>query len=111
MLPLLPYDGLRKTEHFGSGDGPWVTDTHGFDRSGTKTYRFNSLGFRGPEPSPDARARIFVCGCSYTFGVGLNAEEVWADKVKNRVAAAWGLDPMQVDLLNFSQGGASNCYI
>jgi hypothetical protein len=111
MRSLLPYDGLRKLEHFGSGGGPYVTNAYGFDRSGSKTYRINSLGFRGQEPSEEPRARIFVCGCSYTFGVGLNAEELWAYKVKDRVAAAWGLDPMQVDLLNFSQGGASNCYI
>src|SRR5688572_19890937 len=111
MTSLLPYSGLLVRQHFGPSRGPHTLTTYCTDRSATKSYHFNSLGFRGEEPSAQAEVRIFVCGCSQAFGSGLNAEETWPVKVRDHLAAMWGIDPGRVDLLNFSQGGASNCYI
>ena len=32
--------------------------------------------------NPKAKKRIYVCGCSHTFGVGLNLEETWPYQFK-----------------------------
>lgn len=105
------YCGSRTREHFGDGAGPSVLSAYGTDQSGTKRYRFNSLGFRGEEHDPRAAATIFVCGCSITFGTGLDVEESWPHRFKLAYAARLGRDPREFNLLNFSQGGASNDYV
>jgi hypothetical protein len=81
------------------------------DKSGTRTYTFNAAGFRGEDLDATANCRIFACGCSYTLGTRLNLEETWPHKVKLHMARHRGLDPARVNLLNFSQGAASNDYI
>jgi hypothetical protein len=106
----LPYCGDREFEHLAK-DGPHTTRTYATDQSGTKTYRFNALGFRGEDFDPTAALRIFVCGASYAFGTGLNWEETWGYQLKLKVAAERGLDPGQVNLLNFSQSLASANYV
>ena len=93
------------------GGGPHGLRSYGRDKSGTKLYRFNSLGFRGEEPDPRAAATIFVCGCSHTFGTGLDAEEAWPHRFKLAWAERRGLAADEVNLLNFSQGAASNDYV
>jgi hypothetical protein len=105
------YSGSRPREHFGSTGPPHVSATYGTDQSGTKSYQFNSLGYRGEELDPAAAATIFVCGCSHTFGVGLNLEETWVHRFKLAYAESHRLDPAAVNVLNFSEGGASNDYI
>src|SRR5882762_5127353 len=74
-------------------------------------YRFNSLGFRGEEFDPAARLKIFVSGCSYTFGLGVQHEESWPTLLKKRLADRRGVPSDQANLQNFSQVGASNEYI
>jgi hypothetical protein len=81
------------------------------DESETKSYRFNSLGFRSEEFDPDAPLKLFVCGCSQTFGVGVDVEESWSFLFRKRLAEQRGLPESSVNLMNFSQGGASNDYI
>ena len=108
---LHAYSGSRTREHLSGAGRPYVRSTYGTDRSGTKSYRFNSLGFRGEEHDPDAVATIFVCGCSNAFGIGLNAEETWVHQFKLAYAESRGIDPSNVNVLNFSQGAASNDYI
>ena len=83
----------------------------GSDTSGVKTYSFNSLGFRGEDYRPCAVRRVFVCGCSHTFGTGLNEEEAWPSVFKRRYAIALGIPEKDVNLLNFADAGASNDYI
>jgi hypothetical protein len=68
----------------------------------------NSLGYRGEEFDPGAAKRIFVFGCSYTFGTGLNLEDTWAVRFRDACARAWGLAARDVNLLNFAESGASN---
>ncbi len=102
---LEPYTGTYR-EHYRD-----EVRTCGGDRSGTVSYRFNSLGFRCEEFDPDARRRVFVCGCSFTIGEGLAVEEAWPSVFARLYAAAHGLDRREVSLMNFSQSGASNDYI
>jgi hypothetical protein len=108
---LRAYCGTRTDEHLGAAGAPHSISVYGSDRSGTKTYEFNSLGFRGEEYDPAARATIFVCGCSITFGTGLDVTETWAHRLKLAYAERHGLAPSEVNVLNFAQGGASNDYI
>jgi hypothetical protein len=109
---LLPYRGSRKSEHLGpDGRASHTRDTYGNDQSKTKTYHFNSLGFRGEELDPDSPLKLYVCGCSFSFGTGLDIEESWAFRFKEKLAERRGLPVSSVNLLNFSQGGASNDYI
>lgn len=81
------------------------------DQSGTKTYAFNSFGYRGPEPSDVAKARILTSGCSYTIGEGLDHHETWASHFAEKYASHQGLKREEVCLINLAQGGASNDYI
>jgi hypothetical protein len=109
---LQPYKGSRQREHFGpDGKGSYSRTTYGLDESEAKTYSFNSMGFRGEELDPDAAVKLFVCGCSQTFGVGLDIEETWPFLFRQRLAETRGLPAESVNLMNFSQGGASNDYI
>jgi hypothetical protein len=111
-LNLHPYQGARRFEHFGDPPGvPHVRQRYSLDFSGSKTYGFNSLGFRGEELDRSSACKIFIVGCSFTFGVGLNLEETWGHLFKQRVAAHRGLDPSRVNLLNFSEAGGSNDFI
>ena len=112
-VPLLhPHAGSRRPEHWVSSGPPHTTSKYGSDRSGSRVCQFNSLGFRSEELDTHARRRIFVCGCSYTFcGTGLNFEETWPYRLKQKYAQAEGCDERDVNLLNFSEGGASNDYI
>lgn len=109
---LHPYKGARRNEHFGpDGTGSYSRTTYGVDESTTKTYYFNSLGFRCEEFDPDAPVKLFVCGCSNSFGVGLELEESWPFLFKQKLAEQRGLPTSSVNLMNFSQGGASNDYV
>lgn len=108
LLPLLTY---RPWEYDSLYSLPRVLSVYNTDLSGTKTYSINSLGFRGEEFNADARKRLYFCGCSYTFGVGLNLEETAAHKFKVQYCDHLGLGEHDVNLLNFAVPGASNDYI
>ena len=101
---LHPYKGWRQDEHFGR------IPYNSFEGDGT-TYDFNSLGFRGEEFDAEAQVKVFVCGDSFTFGIGLELEESWTFLFKQRLAAHRDLAASSVNLLNFSEAGASNDYI
>lgn len=74
-------------------------------------YDFNSLGFRGADYDPGASLRVFVCGCSYTFGMGVRADRTWPVVFTRLAAAALGTPIEQSLVQNFSQVGASNNYV
>lgn len=100
--------------YYGSHSGHPRSETirrYGSDQSGTKTYTFNSLGYRGAERDPTAKARILTSGCSYTFGEGLDYDEAWVTRFVSLYARHHGLAAEEVDLINLAQGGASNDYI
>jgi hypothetical protein len=109
--PIVPFLGYRMWEHDPVEGVPRILSVCDMDSSGTKTYHFNSLGFRGEEFKPDASKRIFVCGCSYTFGVGLNFEETTAYKFKRQYCDYFGFSDCDVNMLNFAMPGGSNDYI
>lgn len=74
-------------------------------------YEFNSLGFRGAEYDPRAALRVFVCGCSYAFGMGVSADRTWPVVFTRLAASALGVPVEQSHVQNFSQVGASNNYV
>ena len=86
-------------------------DSYGLDTSGDNEYRFNSLGFRGDEFNPKSNKNIFISGCSYTFGVGINAEETWGYQFKKLLSENTDNNLNDIGLMNFAIGGASNDYI
>jgi hypothetical protein len=106
-----PFIGYRAWEHDPVEGRPKTIRVCDMDYSGTKTYAFNKLGFRGEDFAPDASRHIFFSGCSYTFGTGLNFEETAAYKFKELYCAQAGLPVSEVNVLNFAMPGASNDYI
>ncbi len=74
--------------------------TSGSDNSGKCTYTYNSLGFRGDEPTKQG-FKVMSIGCSHTEGVGLNDDETWSHQLCKLIN---GVD------LNFGYGGRSNDY-
>lgn len=102
---MIPID-TRLRDH-----APGATlNRYGMDRSGEKTYAFNSLGYRGEEYNPDAKIKFAVVGCSNVFGTGLNQEETLGHHFKTFLAAANNLDISEVNCFNFGVGGTSNEY-
>lgn len=76
--------------------------TSGSDNTGECTYTYNSLGFRGDEPTKEG-FKIMSIGCSHTEGVGLNDNKTWSHQLCKLI-------PNAVDL-NFGFGGRSNDYV
>ena len=74
-------------------------------------YHFNALGYRGPEFDPSAPLKVFVAGCSYTFGQGVPFEQTWPSLLTKAIAERRGIPAERASLQNFSQIGASNEYI
>lgn len=73
---------------------PWTPDS--FD------YKFNSYGFRGPEPTVTADFKILVSGCSFTEGIGLPYETTWPERLAAKIPGAVAV--------NLGQGGHSCDY-
>lgn len=115
MHKLSSYSGGRHyAAEAGSGGKagkPCVLREYPPDFSGTKTYRLNSLGYRGEEFREDAKRSLFFCGCSNTFGTGLNQDEIWINHFAEAYAADEGLTLDDLNVMNFSEDGGSNDYI
>lgn len=88
-----------------------VLHTFEMDTTGRNAYRINAWGYRGEDWNHAARRRIFVFGCSYTFGTGLREDEIWCAHLKGAYAEAFGVRPEEINLLNFGVTGASNSEI
>ena len=110
-LELLPFDGDDAALRLDAGRRGRVLDRFGHDQSGTKTYAFSTLGYRGDELDPAAARRIFVAGASVAFGSGLDAGEAWPALFRRAYADAHGLTPAAVNLLNFSAPFAAPDYV
>lgn len=108
---LRDYVGDRCSEHLGNAGAPHTLAKYASDRTQTKRYEFNALGFRGEAPDPTASFRLFVCGPSYAFGTGLDWEETWGYQLKLQLGAYHGVAAERVNLLNFSQSLASASFI
>ena len=111
MTNLKSYSGFRVSNPaFREHEPGWISFHYATDLSGTVAYRFNSYGFRGEEFNPEAKARIFVAGESTAIGVGISEEQSWFGKFKGHYCEQRGLQKDSVNLLNFSQAGASTDY-
>lgn len=75
--------------------------TSGSDNTGESKYTYNSLGFRGDEPTKEG-LKVMSIGCSHTEGVGLNDNQTWSHQICKLIN---GVD------LNFGFGGRSNDYV
>lgn len=102
---LKPCDARRRDHLPGR-----VTRVYGQDTSETVEYRFDSSGYRGEEYRSDAKVRICVIGESHAFGTGVHFEETFGFRLKAMLAKVMGLNLHDVNLLNFSFGGASADY-
>jgi hypothetical protein len=71
-------------------------------------YRFNSLGYRGPEFSMEADIRIVAIGCSYVFGLGLAEQHLFHERFAEKLRS--GLSHTVI-VWNLAVAGASNDYI
>ena len=101
---MISYFGSQKDLHLPNS----ITSMYQTDRSNSKRYMFNEFGFRSSSMEKYHGYRVYVCGCSYTFGVGLDVEETWPYVLCQRLQE---MLHCSVSLWNFSQGGASNDYI
>ena len=109
---LLEFSGENLGKNSRTHHQPLVTTRHyGTDFSGRVSYKFNDLGFRGEEFRPNAKFHVFVCGPSEGAGVGLNDSETWYSKVKQDIAKIKNLPLEDINLMNFSQAGASTDYV
>jgi hypothetical protein len=109
---LLPYSGSPLANPLNKEHIPNSTSLIcNHDRSGKVKYRYNNLGFRGEDYDVNAKFHIYVCGPSEAFGLGLNEEDTWWHHFRLRFAHSKGVKPSEVNVLNFSQIGASMDYI
>lgn len=76
--------------------------TSGSDNTGKCIYTYNSLGFRGDEPTKEG-FKVMCIGDSNTEGVGVNDNETWPTQFTDLI-------PNGVNH-NFGMGGRSNDYI
>jgi hypothetical protein len=74
------------------------------------TYAFNAKGYRSEDFAPDAAFRLIVVGESIAHGAALAFEDTFASRLKRHLAAALGLAPAAVNVLNFAASGASSDY-
>ena len=81
------------------------------DQSGEKEYKLNSLGFRGEEFNKKTKFKLFIAGCSNTFGTGLNWEETWGYQFKKIFCKKYNYNLNKVNLMNFGIIGQSNDFI
>ena len=79
-----------------------IYKTSGSDDTEKCIYTYNSLGFRGDEPTKNG-FKIMSIGCSITEGVGVNDNETWSSQFTKLI-------PYGVDM-NFGTGGRSNDFI
>jgi lysophospholipase L1-like esterase len=64
-----------------------------FDDDGCVTYRIDSLGFRDHEFPLERAAgdlRVLALGDSFTFGLGVQVEDCWVERLERSLAAATG---------------------
>ena len=73
-------------------DVGWALPPATEERMGDVVYRYNSLGFRGPEITPlaEGEVRLFTVGDSSTFGHGVSEEYVYGNVAAARLAEGWG---------------------
>jgi hypothetical protein len=79
-----------------------IYKTSGSDETGSCTYTYNELGFRGDSIKKEG-FRVMSLGCSNTEGVGVNDHETWPSQFTSLI-------PNGVNM-NFGTGGRGNDFI
>lgn len=77
-------------------------NTYGVDEI---VYSFNSDGFRSDEFSNEHPIKILYVGCSFTEGVGLPIEHIWAKFLNDMISKEIGVS---LPFFNLSVNGASS---
>jgi len=63
-------------------------------------YKFNSLGYRGPEPSEVTDKHFIALGCSHTAGIGVHIQDTYCEVLSRE---------LNLSYMNFGfPGGAQN---
>lgn len=81
------------------------------DRNKKRLVRANSIGFRGPDVTPQKAPgtfRILVFGDSSSFGWGVNAEESWTELLRQSLQARH--PEIRFEVANFAIPGDSSAY-
>lgn len=94
---------MQRRAHLGQS---FTQDGYGHDVG--RVYRFNRLGFRGPEFDPEARYRVYAFGESHAFGYFVDAEQCWPSRFAALWAEAGDLSSSEVCFQNFADVGAAN---
>lgn len=71
------------------------------------TYEFNSMDYRCNEFTEDSELPILFMGCSFTEGVGLPMNEVWAHHLHNKIVETSG---KKIPFWSLAKGGTSIDY-
>jgi hypothetical protein len=69
-----------------------TVNKYGYDQQGIIDYKFNSLGFRSPEPSTGKT--LIVLGNSISFGIGLDEQDTYG----YQTAQALGIDYLNLSI-------------
>lgn len=83
-------------------EGYWKNRPEGYTDTSI-TYRMNKHGYRGTEFDELANFKILVSGCSHTFGIGINEEDLWCNQFAHHIAGA--------KVYNLALGGRSPDYV
>jgi hypothetical protein len=75
---------------------------------GTITYEMNEHGYRSMSPNNKADMNVLTLGCSWTMGIGVKNEDVWASKIVDLISKKKNLN---VNLWNYGMYGVSGSYI
>lgn len=83
-----------------------------FDENGCVEYRINSLGLRDDEfplTRPDGEYRVLAIGDSFTFGLGVAAQDAWPAALERLLTAERG-SAVQVINAGFAAGHLPSLY-
>jgi len=74
----------------------------------TIIYNMNEHGYRSTSLNEKGDINILTLGCSWTMGIGVKNEDIWASKIKNLISKEKNLN---VNLWNYGMYGVSGSYI
>lgn len=82
--------------------GYWKNQPVGYTAESI-TYKMNRHGYRGTEFDEPTEFKILVSGCSHTFGIGINEDDIWCNQFAQRISGA--------KVYNLALGGRSPDYV
>jgi hypothetical protein len=79
---------------------------YGMDPGMGYVYEYNSLGWRGEEYDPSKKWNIFIFGASDYHGTGVNNDDLFAMRLRDKIAKRDGISASDIGVLNFACGGS-----